>query len=43
LANLSDDNDDLVQFYFKLSGDLTIELAAAPPLRINRPSLLLYR
>jgi len=35
--------DDLIQFYFKLSGDLTLELAAAPPLRINRPSLLLYR
>jgi AraC-like DNA-binding protein len=35
--------DDLVQFYFKLSGDLTMKLEGSSPLRINRPSLLLYQ
>jgi AraC-like DNA-binding protein len=35
--------DDLIQFYFKLSGDLTMELNATPPLRINRPGMLVYR
>jgi AraC-like DNA-binding protein len=35
--------DDLVQFYFKLSGDLTMKLQDDSPLRINRPSLLVYQ
>jgi AraC-like DNA-binding protein len=35
--------DDLIQFYFKLSGDLTMHLNRAQPLRINRPSLLIYQ
>lgn len=35
--------DDLVQFYFKLSGDLTMKLRDNSPLRINRPSLLVYQ
>jgi AraC-like DNA-binding protein len=35
--------DDLLQFYFMLSGDLTIETGHLNPLRVNRPSLLLWR
>lgn len=35
--------DDLVEFYFKLSGDLTMNLQGDSPLRINRPSLLVYQ
>jgi AraC-like DNA-binding protein len=35
--------DDLLQFYFTLSGDLTLETGGAESLRINRPSLLLWR
>src|SRR5579871_3317067 len=35
--------DDLIQFYFKLSGDLTIEGIQGQALRINRPCLLVYQ
>jgi AraC-like DNA-binding protein len=35
--------DGLVQFYFKLTGDLTMGVTHANPLRLNRPSLLIYR
>ena len=35
--------DDLVQFYFKLSGDLTMAIGRSEPLRIAQPSLLVYR
>lgn len=34
--------DGMVQFYFKLSGDLTIAVSQAEPLHLNRPSLLVY-
>jgi AraC-like DNA-binding protein len=34
--------DGLVQFYFKLSGDLTMAVGRTEPLRLNRPSLLVY-
>jgi AraC-like DNA-binding protein len=34
--------DGLIQFYFKLSGDLTLEVSRTEPLRLNRPSLLVY-
>lgn len=34
--------DGLIQFYFKLSGDLTVEVSQTEPLRLNRPSLLVY-
>jgi AraC-like DNA-binding protein len=34
--------DGLVQFYFKLSGDLTVAVNQTQPLRLNRPSLLVY-
>jgi AraC-like DNA-binding protein len=34
--------DGLVQFYFKLSGDLTLGVTRTEPLRLNRPSLLVY-
>ena len=34
--------DGLIQFYFKLCGDLTMEVSRAEPLRLNRPSLLVY-
>ena len=34
--------DGLIQFYFKLSGDLTMEVSRTEPLRLNRPSLLVY-
>jgi AraC-like DNA-binding protein len=34
--------DGLVQFYFKLSGDLTMAVGRSEPLRLNRPSLLVY-
>lgn len=35
--------DGLVQFYFKLTGDLTMGVTHGDPLRLNRPSLLIYR
>lgn len=35
--------DDLVQFYFKLSGDLTMAIGRSQSLRIAQPSLLIYR
>ncbi len=35
--------DGLIQFYFKLSGDLTMAITRAKPLRLNRPSLLIYQ
>jgi AraC-like DNA-binding protein len=34
--------DGLIQFYFKLSGDLTLGISRTEPLRLNRPSLLVY-
>lgn len=34
--------DGLVQFYFKLSGDLTMAVRPSVRLRLNRPSLLIY-
>ena len=34
--------DGLIQFYFKLSGDLTMGVSRTEPLRLNRPSLLIY-
>ncbi len=34
--------DGLIQFYFKLSGDLTVGVSRTEPLRLNRPSLLVY-
>jgi AraC-like DNA-binding protein len=34
--------DGLIQFYFKLSGDLTLGVSRTEPLRLNRPSLLVY-
>jgi AraC-like DNA-binding protein len=34
--------DGLIQFYFKLSGDLTLGVSRTEPLRMNRPSLLVY-
>jgi AraC-like DNA-binding protein len=34
--------DGLMQFYFKLSGDLTLGVTRTEPLRLNRPSLLIY-
>ena len=34
--------DGLIQFYFKLSGDLTMGVSRTEPLRLNRPSLLVY-
>jgi AraC-like DNA-binding protein len=34
--------DGLIQFYFKLAGDLTLEVSRTEPLRLNRPSLLVY-
>jgi AraC-like DNA-binding protein len=34
--------DGLMQFYFKLSGDLTFGVSRTEPLRLNRPSLLVY-
>jgi AraC-like DNA-binding protein len=34
--------DGLIQFYFKLSGDLTMEVSRTEPLRLNRPSLLVF-
>jgi AraC-like DNA-binding protein len=34
--------DGLIQFYFKLSGDLTVAVSQTEPLRLNRPSLLVY-
>jgi AraC-like DNA-binding protein len=35
--------DGLVGFYFKLTGDLTLSISRTEPLRLNRPSLLIYR
>jgi AraC-like DNA-binding protein len=35
--------DGLVQLYFKLTGDLTMSISRTEPLRLNRPSLLIYR
>jgi len=35
--------DDLVQLYFKLTGDLTMSIGRTEPLRLNRPSLTIYR
>ena len=35
--------DGLMQFYFKLCGDLTFGVSRTEPLRLNRPSLLVYR
>jgi AraC-like DNA-binding protein len=34
--------DGLVQFYFKLSGDLTLGVSRKESLRLHRPSLLVY-
>ena len=34
--------DGLIQFYFKLAGDLTLAVSRTEPLRLNRPSLLVY-
>jgi AraC-like DNA-binding protein len=34
--------DGLIQFYFNLAGDLTLEVSRTEPLRFNRPSLLVY-
>jgi len=34
--------DGLIQFYFKLSGDLTMGVSRTEPLRLNKPSLLVY-
>jgi AraC-like DNA-binding protein len=34
--------DGLVQFFFCLSGDLTMAVSRTEPLHINRPSLLIY-
>jgi AraC-like DNA-binding protein len=34
--------DGLIQFYFKLSGDLSLGVSRTEPLRLNRPSLLVY-
>lgn len=34
--------DGLIRFYFKLSGDLTVAVNQMEPLRLNRPSLLVY-
>jgi AraC-like DNA-binding protein len=35
--------DGRIQFYFKLSGDLTLGVSRIEPLRLNRPSLLVYK
>ncbi|HEY4443493.1 MAG TPA: AraC family transcriptional regulator [Steroidobacteraceae bacterium] len=35
--------DGLVQLYFKLTGDLTMSVSRAEALRLNRPSLTIYR
>jgi AraC-like DNA-binding protein len=35
--------DGMVQLYFKLTGDLTMSVSRTEPLRLNRPSLLIYR
>jgi len=35
--------DGRIQFYFKLSGDLTFGVSRTEPLRLNRPSLLVYK
>src|ERR1700678_1377149 len=35
--------DGLVQLYFKLTGDLTLAVSRTEPLRLNHPSLLIYR
>ena len=34
--------DGLVQFHFRLAGDLTLAVSRAEPLRLNRPSLLVW-
>lgn len=34
--------DGLIQFYFNLSGDLTLGVSRTEPMRFNRPSLLVY-
>jgi AraC-like DNA-binding protein len=34
--------DGMIQFYFKLAGDLTMGVSRTEPLRLNRPSLLVY-
>lgn len=34
--------DGLIQFFFTLSGDLSMGVSRTEPLRINRPSLLVY-
>ena len=34
--------DGMIQFYFKLSGDLTLGVSRAKTMRLNRPSLLVY-
>lgn len=34
--------DGLIQFYFNLSGDLTLGISRTEPLRFNRPTLLVY-
>ena len=35
-------DDDILQFYFELSGDLTMTIPGARPLHLNQPSLLIY-
>jgi AraC-like DNA-binding protein len=35
-------DDDILQFYFELSGDLTMTIPGAPSLHLNQPSLLIY-
>ena len=35
--------DGMVQLYFKLTGDLTMSVSRTEPLRLNHPSLTIYR
>jgi AraC-like DNA-binding protein len=35
--------DGRIQFYFNLSGDLTLGVSRTEPIRFNRPSLLVYK
>jgi AraC-like DNA-binding protein len=34
--------DGLIQFYFKLSGEMTLGVSRTDPLKLNRPALLVY-
>jgi AraC-like DNA-binding protein len=40
VENLS--GDDLIQLYFKLSGDLTLAVSLTEPLQLSQPGLLIY-